>query len=88
MFDQSICAVDCATGIRGMIVPSRTSITTGICPFAAPTAPRAQGLVCLPSDNVLRKVDVTGRNGRFTLTGDPLAGEAASTVHLYSQPAK
>jgi len=56
--------------------------------FASQTAQRAQGLVCLPSDNVLRKVEVTGRNGRFSVTGDPLGGKAASTVHLYSQPSK
>lgn len=52
------------------------------------SAQRAQGFVCLPSDNVLRKVEVAGRNGRFSLVGDPLGGKAATSVHLHSQPAK
>ncbi|MBZ5582026.1 MAG: alpha-xylosidase [Acidobacteriia bacterium] len=52
--------------------------------FAA-TAQNAQGLVCLPSDNILRKVAAARRNGAFALTADPLAGKAASTVRLYSQ---
>jgi alpha-D-xyloside xylohydrolase len=48
-------------------------------------AQSAQGLVCLPSDNVLRKVDATRRGSGFALTGDPLGGKAALTVRLYSQ---
>jgi alpha-D-xyloside xylohydrolase len=44
----------------------------------------ARGLVCLPADNVLRRVEATGRNGVFTLAGDPLAGKATSTVRMYS----
>jgi alpha-D-xyloside xylohydrolase len=48
-------------------------------------AQNAQGLVCLPSDNVLRKVDATRRGGGFALAADPLAGKATSTVRLYSQ---
>jgi alpha-D-xyloside xylohydrolase len=45
----------------------------------------ARGLVCLPADNVLRRVEATGRNGAFTLAGDPLAGKAKSTVRMYSE---
>jgi alpha-D-xyloside xylohydrolase len=52
----------------------------------AANASTAQGFVCLPSDNVLRKVDATRRNAAFAITGDPLAGKANSTVRLYSQP--
>jgi alpha-D-xyloside xylohydrolase len=45
----------------------------------------AQGLVCLPSDNVLHKVEAARRGGAYALAGDPLAGKAVSTVRLYSQ---
>ena len=40
-------------------------------------AQNAQGLVCLPSDNVLHKVEAARRGGGFALAGDPLAGKAA-----------
>jgi alpha-D-xyloside xylohydrolase len=52
--------------------------------FAA-NAQDAHGLICLPSDNVLRRVESVRRKGAFVLVGDPLAGKAASTVRLYSQ---
>ena len=52
--------------------------------FAA-NAQNAQGLVCLPSDNVLRKVAAARKNGAFALAGDPLAGKATATVKLYSE---
>jgi alpha-D-xyloside xylohydrolase len=51
-------------------------------------AQNAQGLVCLPSDNVLHKVEAARRGGSFALASDPLAGKAASTVRLYSQEAR
>jgi alpha-D-xyloside xylohydrolase len=51
----------------------------------ASNAQNAQGLVCLPSDNVLRKVAAARKNGAFALVGDPLAGKAAATVKLYSE---
>jgi hypothetical protein len=44
--------------------------------------------VCLPADNVLRRVDAARRGAGFALTADPLAGQATSTVRLYSQAAK
>jgi len=47
-------------------------------------ASAAQGIVCLPSDNVLRRVDAVKRHNGFVLAADPLAGKAASTVRLYS----
>jgi alpha-D-xyloside xylohydrolase len=50
----------------------------------AARAQNARGLVCLPSDNVLREVDAARSNGAFALRADPLAGKAASTVRLYS----
>ena len=51
-------------------------------------AQAAQGLVCLPSDNVLHPVEAARRNGTFALASDPLQGKAASTVRLYSQTAR
>jgi alpha-D-xyloside xylohydrolase len=42
-------------------------------------APKARGLVCLPSDNVLRGVTVDA-GGRFLPPGDPLAGKVRWTV--------
>jgi alpha-D-xyloside xylohydrolase len=52
--------------------------------FAA-SAQDAQGLVCLPSDNLLRKVAAARKNGAFALAGDPLAGKSTATVKLYSE---
>ena len=51
--------------------------------FAA-GAEKAQGLVCLPSDNVLRKVSVAKKDGTFALVDDPLAGKVTWKVQLYS----
>jgi len=51
-------------------------------------AQNAQGLVCLPSDNVLHKVETARRGGAYALTSDPLAGKAVSTVRLSSQEAR
>jgi alpha-D-xyloside xylohydrolase len=51
-------------------------------------AQSAQGLVCLPSDNMLHKVDAARRGGGFALVSDPLSGKATSTVRLYSQVAR
>jgi len=45
----------------------------------------AHGLVCLPSDQALRKVDLRRRSGTFVVTGSPLAGKAALTVGRYPQ---
>jgi alpha-D-xyloside xylohydrolase len=50
----------------------------------AANAQAAQGIVCLPSDNVLRRVDAVKRRNVFALTADPLAGKATVTVRLYS----
>jgi alpha-D-xyloside xylohydrolase len=47
-------------------------------------AQNAQGLVCLPVDNVLRRVEAARRNGVFALSTDPLAGKAVSTVRLFT----
>jgi alpha-D-xyloside xylohydrolase len=51
----------------------------------ASSAKSAQGLLCLPSDNILHKVDATRRGATFALAGDPLGGKAALTIRLYSQ---
>jgi alpha-D-xyloside xylohydrolase len=45
---------------------------------------KAEGLVCLPSDRVLRKVSLAKKAGAFTAAEDMLAGKAAATVKLYS----
>jgi alpha-D-xyloside xylohydrolase len=50
----------------------------------AATAQNARGLVCLPADNVLGRVEAARRNGVFALAADPLSGKAKSTVRLYS----
>ena len=42
-------------------------------------ARRARGLVCLPSDDVLREVAVDA-GGRFVPPGDPLTGKVRWTV--------
>jgi alpha-D-xyloside xylohydrolase len=52
--------------------------------YAASSA-NAQGLVCLPSDHALHKVEAARRDGSFALVSDPLAGKAASAVRLYTQ---
>jgi alpha-D-xyloside xylohydrolase len=54
----------------------------------AASAQSAQGLVCLPADNELRRVNAARRGTGFALTADPLAGKAASTVRLYSEVAR
>src|SRR5271157_4492738 len=46
----------------------------------ASTAEKAEGLVCLPSDRVLRKLSVARKGGAFAAAEDPLAGKATSTV--------
>ncbi len=48
---------------------------------------RAQGIVALPADNVLRRVEATRQKGGFVLAGEPLAGKARTTIHLFSQAA-
>lgn len=48
-------------------------------------ADTAHGLVCLPSDETLREVDLTRRNGTFELTENPLAGKAALNPRMYTQ---
>ncbi|HEY4759007.1 MAG TPA: TIM-barrel domain-containing protein [Thermoguttaceae bacterium] len=52
--------------------------------FAASTD-KAQGLVCLPSDNVLHKVSLTKKDNVFKLDSDPLAGKSALKVIMSSQ---
>ena len=51
--------------------------------FAA-GAEKAEGLVCLPSDRVLRKVSLAKKGGAFVAAEDALGGKAAVTVKLYS----
>jgi len=44
----------------------------------------AQGLVCLPSDNVLHPIDAVKKRNAFALTADPFAGKVTTTIRLYS----
>ena len=45
----------------------------------------AKGLVCLPSDKVLRELSLAKKAGAYTLTTDPLAGKVSWKVNLYSE---
>ena len=49
------------------------------------TTSSAQGLLCLPADNVLHPVRIEKRNGTFALASDPLAGRVTSRVQAYTQ---
>ncbi|HUI55397.1 MAG TPA: TIM-barrel domain-containing protein [Bryobacteraceae bacterium] len=50
------------------------------------SSPRsARGVVCLPSDNLLRRVEAVWHVDAFTLTGDPLPGKTTATVRPYQQ---
>jgi alpha-D-xyloside xylohydrolase len=55
--------------------------------FAKDT-PRAEGLVCLPSDDAVRRVALTRKGERFVVEGNPLAGQAALTVRGYRPSAR
>jgi alpha-D-xyloside xylohydrolase len=46
-------------------------------------AARAEGLVCLPSDGVRRRVRLTRKGERFAVEGDPLDGKAALAVRVF-----
>jgi alpha-D-xyloside xylohydrolase len=48
--------------------------------FAKDDAPAAKGLVCLPTDNVLRELSLTKTGDTFKLANDPLAGKVTWTV--------
>ncbi len=50
----------------------------------ATNAQTAQGLVCLPADNVLRRVSMPRGTGNFALAANPLAGRSTLTVKMYS----
>ncbi len=54
----------------------------------ADQAQSARGLVCLPSDNILRTVETVKRGESFALTNNPLAGKATATVQLPSPESK
>ena len=50
----------------------------------ASNSQQAQGLVCLPADNVLRKISLAKKAGAFGLVSDPLAGKVTWNVQLYT----
>ena len=50
----------------------------------AKEATAAKGLVCLPSDNVLRELSLNKTGTTFRLANDPLAGKVSWTVKTYT----
>jgi alpha-D-xyloside xylohydrolase len=50
----------------------------------ATSAPSAQGLVCLPSDNVLHRITLPRGAGKYALAVNPLAGRSTLTVRMYT----
>ncbi len=51
----------------------------------ASASEKAEGLVCLPSDRVLRKVSLAKKGGAFGAAEDALGGKAAVAVRMYSE---
>jgi alpha-D-xyloside xylohydrolase len=54
----------------------------------ATTAPTAQGLLCLPSDNLPHRLSLARGTGGYPLVANPLAGRSALTVKMYSSREK
>jgi len=52
--------------------------------FSADTQ-RANGLICLPADNVLNEISLVQKGGVFRLTDDPFAGKVTWKVQMYSE---
>ena len=50
----------------------------------ASTTLKPKGLVCLPSDNVLREVSLRQSNGEFVIDGSPLPENVKWNVHKYT----
>lgn len=44
---------------------------------------KAEGLICLPSENVLHKISVVKTNNRFTLETDPFGGKVSWKVRQH-----
>jgi alpha-D-xyloside xylohydrolase len=53
----------------------------------ASAAEKAEGLVCLPADRLLRKVSLAKKDDAFAAVEDALAGKVSATVKLYSAAA-
>lgn len=49
----------------------------------ATASSRVTGKVCLPSDNILHSLSLSGKNASFSLDKDPLAGRVKWNIHLY-----
>ena len=45
----------------------------------------ADGLVCLPDDNILHTLELSMDNGEYKLRDNPLEGKAKWNIHLYSE---
>jgi len=46
---------------------------------------KVDGLVCLPSDQILHRVSLLKKNGKLILETDPVAGKVAWNIRLYSE---
>ena len=49
----------------------------------ATSSSQVTGKVCLPSDNILHSLTLTGENASYNLDKDPLAGRVKWNIHLY-----
>lgn len=49
------------------------------------TENNAKGLVCLPSDNVLHEITISGGVGKYSITADPYKGKIKWTIQSYSE---
>ena len=50
----------------------------------ATKAASAEGLVCLPSDNVLHRITLPRGKGDYKLAANPLEGKSKLTVRMYN----
>jgi alpha-D-xyloside xylohydrolase len=51
----------------------------------AADAQKAQGLVCLPSDNKLCSLSLTKKKSAFVLDNDPLKGKVVWKIQSYTE---
>jgi alpha-D-xyloside xylohydrolase len=51
----------------------------------ATVSKKVNGLVCLPSENILHRISLVRKNNTFSMETDPLAGKVSLKVKLYSK---
>ncbi len=69
------------------VSPLRFDVNATLCP-SGENCGSAQGLVCLPSDNVLHRITLPRRAGKYALATNPLAGRSVLTVRMYTAQGK